>query len=346
MARRTVTSEELSELVYRAALQDVNWTMESIALRAGIATPAVEEALDHLETAGLVRPSRNSPGGYDAVDPNIALMRLFSLEDQQLARHQEEVSRTRRAISIIMRDFLGVSSARRRTVELETLATAEGVIAFLDDAAAVARGRVWSMYGGAALSADAVDAMLLRDSAMAASGVALRLLFPRSHAKDQMFSGYLEELAGAGAEVRLAAHLPASMVVVDDDLALLSVDPEDEWAPALAVHGRDLVPTLQALYDHCWLTAERWDGHAAVQEPAAVGGETPLSPEERAIVQFLVEGMKDDAIARRLGVSTRTLSRMIASLLERLGVQTRFQAALELSRRGWLAVSGPALASV
>jgi DNA-binding NarL/FixJ family response regulator len=52
-------------------------------------------------------------------------------------------------------------------------------------------------------------------------------------------------------------------------------------------------------------------------------------------VTLLAAGLKDDAIARRLGVSTNTVRRRITALSQRLGVSTRFQIGLALGRQGW-----------
>jgi DNA-binding NarL/FixJ family response regulator len=45
---------------------------------------------------------------------------------------------------------------------------------------------------------------------------------------------------------------------------------------------------------------------------------------------MLAAGLKDDAVARQLGVSKRTLDRRVQELMRNLGAWTRFQA-------GWLA---------
>jgi hypothetical protein len=53
----------------------------------------------------------------------------------------------------------------------------------------------------------------------------------------------------------------------------------------------------------------------------------------RPFVQPLAERLKDEAIARQLGVSPHTVRRRIAALCTRLGVTTRFQAGLALGQQ-------------
>jgi DNA-binding NarL/FixJ family response regulator len=48
---------------------------------------------------------------------------------------------------------------------------------------------------------------------------------------------------------------------------------------------------------------------------------------------MLSAGMKDESIARNLGVSSRTVGRRVAELMERLGVRTRLQAGVYAHRR-------------
>ena len=47
-------------------------------------------------------------------------------------------------------------------------------------------------------------------------------------------------------------------------------------------------------------------------------------------------GLKDEAAARQLGVSLRTVHRRTSVLMAELDARTRFQAGLLAARRGWL----------
>jgi DNA-binding NarL/FixJ family response regulator len=70
--------------------------------------------------------------------------------------------------------------------------------------------------------------------------------------------------------------------------------------------------------------------------PISVNPSEPLDERDRAILTLMGLGATDDTIARRLGMSRRTVVRRTASLLERLGASTRFQAGVQAIRRGWL----------
>ena len=328
----------LAQRVYRAVLLDPQWTSHTIAQGVGASPAAVDDVLRQLESVGLVAPSPTSESGYAAVDPDAALTRLFAVENRQLTRHQEEVARTRDAIAVIMRDFLDIRAAQRNSVEIEELRTPGQINAFLDDVSSLVKEQEWGMHVGSPPPVEVVDEMLLRDKAVLSAGIAMRALYLHRHAQDPFMAGYLEELAREGVQVRLATHLPFRMLLIDQDLALVPINPADSSQGAFAIRGGELVRSLRAVYEHCWISATPFEAASGrpAQEDAAGQAGAALSPSEVVIVRLLADGAKDDAIARRLGVSTRTLSRMISALLERLGVQTRFQAALEIGRRGWL----------
>ncbi len=59
-----------------------------------------------------------------------------------------------------------------------------------------------------------------------------------------------------------------------------------------------------------------------------------FSPRERALVELLAAGHTDASAARRLGVSPRTVSYTLQSLMDRLQVENRFQLGLALGTLG------------
>jgi DNA-binding NarL/FixJ family response regulator len=72
--------------------------------------------------------------------------------------------------------------------------------------------------------------------------------------------------------------------------------------------------------------------------PATDPGHKRSAPaaEDAHLLALMAAGLKDEVVARRLGLSLRTVRRRIANLMDELGADTRFQAGLEAARRGWL----------
>ena len=55
----------------------------------------------------------------------------------------------------------------------------------------------------------------------------------------------------------------------------------------------------------------------------------------RAVLGLLSAGLTDQAIARRLCCSERTVQRHVQRLTEAAGARTRFQAALHIGHHNW-----------
>lgn len=62
--------------------------------------------------------------------------------------------------------------------------------------------------------------------------------------------------------------------------------------------------------------------------------ETAPSPRELALIQLLCEGHTDEAAARRMNLSVRTVRRMTQQLMEQLGARSRFEAGVLAARMG------------
>jgi DNA-binding NarL/FixJ family response regulator len=59
-----------------------------------------------------------------------------------------------------------------------------------------------------------------------------------------------------------------------------------------------------------------------------------FTPREKALVELLAAGHTDASAARRLGLSPRTVSYTVQSLMDRLEVENRFQLGLALGMLG------------
>jgi DNA-binding CsgD family transcriptional regulator len=131
-----------------------------------------------------------------------------------------------------------------------------------------------------------------------------------------------------GEQARILTDLPMKLLISDDQRAMLPLDPSDLTDGAtLVIHPSGLLTALNALFDTLWGLAIPISDSARMPE---------LGEQETAILTMLVAGVSDDAIARRLGISRRTVVRHTAVLFERLGARTRFQAGAQAVRRGWL----------
>jgi DNA-binding NarL/FixJ family response regulator len=88
------------------------------------------------------------------------------------------------------------------------------------------------------------------------------------------------------------------------------------------------------------LTMERWissqsDGSTR-QFNDLIEPFQPLSSREMEVLGFVTKGMSNKEIASLLGISHQTVKNHVTSILQKLGVEDRTQAALYALRRGWV----------
>ncbi|MEV7430967.1 MULTISPECIES: helix-turn-helix transcriptional regulator [unclassified Nocardioides] len=137
----------------------------------------------------------------------------------------------------------------------------------------------------------------------------------------------LARRAAAGEDVRVLPHLPTRMCIIGSTHAMVPEPLGFADQPRTLVREAGLVEALTLWFESMWERAlpvpglERGDARPDVR---------------RFLLQQLAEGAQDEQIARRLGVSLRTVRRRVADLLGELGADTRFQAGAEAVRRGWL----------
>jgi DNA-binding CsgD family transcriptional regulator len=109
---------------------------------------------------------------------------------------------------------------------------------------------------------------------------------------------------------------------------LLPLDADGVVDSVLVIRAPTVGSALVRLFELLWAQAwplPIWD-RSATPDPA--------DPIDHALLALLATGIKDEAIARQLGISVRTLGRRIGRLLDSLGARTRFQAGLQASRMG------------
>jgi DNA-binding CsgD family transcriptional regulator len=135
--------------------------------------------------------------------------------------------------------------------------------------------------------------------------------------------------------VRVTARLPLRMMVIDRRLAYLDLDP-DQDRPALVVHAPPLVAALVDYFEHAWRDAVPATAADTATSPAGPGP----SPAQRRVLLLLATGATDEAIARQLGMSPRSVRRHIAALLDQAGTTSRFACAITAIRHGWLTIPG------
>lgn len=174
--------------------------------------------------------------------------------------------------------------------------------------------------------------MLSRDRRQLEKGVRVRVICNQRFTSVPESADLFRRRAELGVEIRLSPVVPMNMTIADKQSALLPIDPENQPTGAILASGPALVRSYLALYEYCWHTAVPYGEN----DQPELGGDG-LSEQQRATLRMLASGMKDEKIARSLGVSLRTVSRLISELMHDLGASSRFEAGVRAAQKGWLA---------
>jgi DNA-binding CsgD family transcriptional regulator len=122
----------------------------------------------------------------------------------------------------------------------------------------------------------------------------------------------------AADRVRFLRGSHASLVIVDDQLALLPADPSSSRPACLSVTGRGLVRAMSQLFDALWDCS--WE-----LTPGATSLEGLLDNQDRQVLGLVLAGIKDESIARQLGMGSRTVQRRISAMSQRMGARSRLE---------------------
>jgi DNA-binding CsgD family transcriptional regulator len=144
--------------------------------------------------------------------------------------------------------------------------------------------------------------------------------------------GFIAALEEAGEIARVHDEVPLKVVIVDDTQALMSVMLDDSGVgeSALVVQQSSLLDSLIVLFELLWEKAVPISASGSDEQE---GGPNAL---EQNLLRMLIAGMKDEAIARELGVVRRTVQRRFGMLMEKAGARTRMQLVATAVRRGWV----------
>jgi DNA-binding CsgD family transcriptional regulator/DNA-binding transcriptional ArsR family regulator len=320
------------EAVYRALVVSPHKGTEEIAAAAGLTPEDVMLALRSLAQRELV--SEDAEGQWVPVPPEQALELLIAREEEALAARRASLERTRAVIPDIVADYVDV---RRAYVSdrVELLTDPTLVRSRLFQLTSQARVSAWSISPGGALSPEAVAASLPLDRELAERGVECRMVVGSESLGVEHWDAYLREIADLGHQVRSSASAFYRAIVIDGEYAVVPATGETRPG-AYVLRGEALAAPVVALFEEVWSRSVP----VTAQLPTDTSG--PFTQARlRQVAHLMSLGLKDETVARRLGVSVRTVRRLIQATLAELGADGRFQAGVQAVQRGWVAVDAP-----
>jgi DNA-binding CsgD family transcriptional regulator len=133
----------------------------------------------------------------------------------------------------------------------------------------------------------------------------------------------------AGEHARLLPKVPMKLKLADYTTAMLPLTPAGT-AGALLIRAPVIIAALREYFEMLWERA------TPLAPPRAGQPGGRVTRAQHTVLALMAEGLHDDAIARRAGVSTTTVRRHIAAIMDRLNATSRFAAGAAAQRRGWI----------
>jgi DNA-binding CsgD family transcriptional regulator len=309
-----------ADLVYRMLIASGSMPDVTIARTLDLPVKTVRTGLEELHSLGAAEPlpdRRPQPTDRTWRATPVATV-VTTLRDRQamLANARYHLGRQLSTLDIVdapaavlrtSRPIYGVPAVRRRLAELVSAERREHL----------------AMNPEPAFTATSAKAAIPPSRAALQRGVTTWTLGVPATADDQS-EAQTKELYGYGLQYRELPRQPVKMMIMDRTTAFLPLNPAALFSVGVwEVSCPVVVEQLVSFFLRHWSIAI---------EPSLTGWEPPtsLTPREQAIVGLLAAGATDAAVAAKLNISMRTIAYTLRDVMERHGVQTRFQLGLVL----------------
>jgi len=319
---------ENDEKVYRFELRSPGCSAQEIGRAIGVVAAAVDASRKRLLDCGLLRRDtrdelRPNPTGPTAV------------ADRLRGELEAEHSRRRRQVNLFQAEMTRwfndqILTAPTPLPQVDRLPSIEAAVVRTEELLVNARTEVARCQpdpGQAARAGCAVPAEVRARQ----RGVDVRVIYPPTHLGVPGVRRAVDEELQSGLAVRVATTPDTAMVIVDRSAAVVFDSYRASEIRTYFIREGVLVRVLQDLFEIGWTDAA---AAACFLHDGVDGGSVTAG--ERLLLELLGEGLKDEAVAKRLGVSVRTVRRKIYDVQQRLGAESRFQIGMLAARHRWV----------
>ncbi|WP_227870198.1 MULTISPECIES: LuxR C-terminal-related transcriptional regulator [Streptomyces] len=318
--------DSVATQVYRGRVIHPTDSVEHLAKRLAITPGQVTEAESKLSALGLIRTSPG--GGWVAISPESAADELLGPAEQDILQKRIAMAATRARLHALTGDYLEARSMRSTRSNIEIIQGLHNIRAVIDDLARTSTQSIDVFIPGN-LTEAGIRAAERLDLETLARGVLLRTMLQHSARKKPGAAQYAATITAAGAQVRSITSLPSRLLIYDRNCAVLPLDPEVTARGVALVRDTAVLSFVQRLFDHYWARALVFSEAEPDSGPAPTGV-------DREVLLLMASGKKNETIAHQLGMSVRSVSRIVSALLERLDADSRFQAGVRAAQNGWL----------
>ena len=317
--------DELAVDAYRSALRAGVFIDEEIASELGVERVRITEARTALQDLRLL-----SPGAGPAIplDPEVVEVELIAPLEMSVARQRRQIAGIHRQLNALSALYRSVEHRHGTDVSIRVLDNAAEVRREIDLARHRCVKERLSLQPGGGRSAPLLQQDLVQTQELLRRGVRVRTLYQHTARSSLTTRSYVAQICEEGAEVRTSAELSERLIVYDRHTAFVPKERKGAEPPGAAVvTDPTLVAYLCRSFEAAWQVGRPFNS----AEPA---DQQQVSAELRSsILRLMAMGLKDEVIARRLGMATRTCRRYISALMTELGATSRFQAGVLIGRQ-------------
>ncbi|MGW1162945.1 LuxR C-terminal-related transcriptional regulator [Streptomyces sp. NPDC002513] len=325
---------DVDATIYAWVLRRRSLSSSEAADELGLSEQAAADSLKRLIVARLVYPSPDDPSAGFAVAPEAALHHLSAPIEADIRELQDQLTLVHQELDRFTAPFHQSKNPTSRTIEvIDNLHEVRAALA--QTAKRCSTEMISCQPGGNARVPEAMREAMTRDHELLERGVKIRTLYHHTARFNAASQEYVATASALGAQYRTAHSLFGRLIVFDRETAFIPVQ-DASWG-AVVIREPNTVAYL------CGLFEQAWDLATPFADAASQGLEQVSRETHTTILRLLAAGLKDDTIARRLGMSLRTVRRHIADILEGLDATSRFQAGAAAARLGLLDGQEPAM---
>jgi sugar-specific transcriptional regulator TrmB/DNA-binding CsgD family transcriptional regulator len=311
----------VAERLYLSLIDRHPLTAGELAGATDASPTGVRASIARLESLGLVARTPGKPPRYQPTPPAVSLESL-------VLQRQREVAAAGQAAQALQKSF--AAHNREASEVIEVVTAPEQIQQRYLQMQNSAKDEILN-FDGPPYSHEPMeyDVELER----LAAGIKYRVIYCREALEVPGRLDAINQRCEAGEQARCLTSIPIKLVIADRRSALLplQVGHSEALTAAIVVHESSLLDMLVLVFEEHWRRATAL--RTELSEASATG-RAQVSRTEQIILGLLSAGQKDEAVARQLGVTVRTVRRHVHELCERFGCHSRFQLALQAQHRG------------
>ncbi|MFD9004725.1 LuxR C-terminal-related transcriptional regulator [Streptomyces sp. NPDC059582] len=311
------------------ALRKGHFEDEEIAAGLGAEIGRVAEARKALQELRLLSPT--APGRpVVPLDPEVAEAELVTPLEVAIARRRREIVRIHQELRSLAVNYRSRHSGPAGDVPITVLDDFEEVRREIDRARYGCTEERMSLQPGGGRPPELLEADREHTLELLRRGVRVRTLYQHTARTSLATRTYVQEISRQGAQVRTAEELSERLIIYDRKVAFIPKERTGSEPPGAAVITEPtVVGYLCRSFEAVWQIGRAFEVDHQAAEYQHLAEEVRLS-----IIRLMALGLKDEVIARRLGMATRTCRRHISAIMEEMGAVSRFQAGLMIGRQG------------